>query len=74
MPRGGKHFAPEKIFTPSPEEGSVCALVVLFSHSGFGLDEVDNEVAGDVIGAFVGFVLVGDAYALWHALLDLEIV
>ena len=70
----GKDFAPEEILAPSPEEGSVCALVVLFSHSGLCLDEVDNEVAGDVIGAFVCLVLVGDAYALWHALLNLEVV
>ena len=48
--------------------------MLLFSHCRLRLSEVYDEVAGNVIGAFIRFVLVGDAYTLGHALLDFESV
>lgn len=67
----GQHLPPEQIIALAAEEGAV-DMVRVVVEVGLLLDERDAQVAGDVVRAGVGLVLVDDGGAAGDAAVDLE--
>ena len=72
----GEDFFPVEVFFFAAEEGAVDSIMVFIRFGGayfrFPFVDIDDQIAGDPVGGFVGFVFENHASASGEALFDLE--